>query len=443
MKQYNYYISYINLYTNNKVKNIIKLPGSKSISNRILLLSSLSNNITIINNLLISEDTKIMLNILKILGINLIFNYINNNYIIYGCNGNFLFRNKKLFVGNAGTVVRPLTAVLSIIGGNYILFGTKRMHNRPIKDLVNVLKKIGMNIKYLGKYGYPPLYISYGNLNIFKINIKCDISSQYLTSLLISLGLLFLKKKIIIKVIGKLTSKPYIYITISLMRLFGIFINFNKKNIFELFLNYGYKTPGNINIEGDVSSASYFLAAGVITGNLIRVKGVGNNSIQGDMNIINVLRMMGGIINVGKNWIEASSNGYLYPINIDCNNFPDAAMIIAIISLYTNDINILYNISNWKFKETDRLFAMKNELKKLGAIVNIGNDYIKIIPPKIIKSAIINTYNDHRMAMCFALVSLNNFFKKGVFIRINNPKCVYKTFPYFFNFFKKNILYRI
>ncbi|WP_339044818.1 3-phosphoshikimate 1-carboxyvinyltransferase [Candidatus Zinderia endosymbiont of Aphrophora alni] len=433
-------MSYINLYLNKNFKKKIKLPGSKSISNRILLLSSLSKGITIIKEILISEDTLVMFNILKNLGINLYFDYINNNFIIYGCKKNFPIKKNNLFVGNAGTVIRPLISILSILGGEYILFGTKRMHNRPIKDLIVVLKKIGMNIKYLKNIGYPPLYISYGKFKISKLNIKCDISSQFLTSLLIGLGLLSKKYKFIfIKILGKLTSKPYIYITINLMKIFGINVIINN-NILKIFLNSGYNSPGIFLVEGDVSSASYFLAAGVISGSLIKVKGIGRNSIQGDMKIINILRMMGGIINVKKNYIESFSKDLLYAINIDCNDFPDSAMVIAIISLYTNNINILRNISNWKFKESNRLFAMKKELSKLGAKVSIGEDFIKIIPPKFIKSAIIDTYDDHRIAMCFSLVSLNTFLKYGVFIRINNPKCVCKTFPNFFLFFnKKNI----
>lgn len=439
MKQI-YYPDYLELYPA-QVKGIVKLPGSKSISNRILLLASLSNGKTKIINLLVSDDTLTMLVALKTLGVKW-RKYSNNNiknYIINGINGVFPVCKANLFMGNAGTVIRPLTGILAVLGGNYILHGMPRMHERPIGDLVNTLNAAGMRIEYLQKNGYPPLHIHNGTLNTYCLKVHGEMSSQFLTALLMAAPLMAKNHDITIDIIGELISKPYILITLNIMKRFGITVYENNLQTFCIPAGQNYLAPGTIHVEGDASSASYFLAAGAISGGPIKVEGVGQHSIQGDIQFIDVLRKMGATVTLGNNWIEASSDGVLRAINADFNHLPDAAMTIAMLALYANGTSILRNIISWRVKESDRLTAMATELRKLGAIIEEGLDYLSITPPEKIESATIETYDDHRIAMCFSLATLNGIKKQGGYIRINNPKCVAKTFPNYFEVFKKII----
>lgn len=416
----------------------IKLPGSKSLSNRILLLAALSNNTTKIMNLLVSDDTKIMLCALKTLGIH--WKKITNtqDYVIHGGNGIFPMHQANLFMGNAGTAIRSLTAVLGILGGNYILYGSPRMHERPIGDLVNALNSIGTHIEYIENLGYPPLRIYRSNVfNIDHIKINGHVSSQFLSALLIAAPLLAKNKDITINVVNELISKPYVEMTLNLMRRFNINVNRNNYQKFVVNADQNYQTPNLIYVEGDASTASYFLAAGAITGRPVRVEGISKDSIQGDIQFVEVLRQMGAVITFGNNWIEVSSNQILQPIDADFNHIPDAAMTIAIVALYANGTSVLRNIASWRVKETDRLLAMTTELRKLGAILKEGPDYLSITPPKKIIAATIDTYDDHRIAMCFSLVALHGIQKQGAHIRINNPQCVAKTFPDYFRVFQK------
>jgi 3-phosphoshikimate 1-carboxyvinyltransferase len=407
------------------VSGQVTLPGSKSITNRILLLSAIADGETIIKHPLQSDDTHHMIEALKILQVDLTQNK-NGDIHIKGSQGQFKNKSAEIFLGNAGTAFRPLTAALSFSQGNYMLSGVPRMHERPIKDLVDALLQLNANITYLNQEGYPPLKISPSEIIInSSVKIRGDISSQFLTALLMAIPLT--KKEVSIEIVGDLISKPYIDITLNLMSRFGVHV---KKIDWQHFLIPGssaYVSPGEIFVEGDASSASYFLAAGALAGD-IEVKGIGENSIQGDVKFTEALALMGAKIQTLEASIKVSKVKTLQAINLDCNHIPDAAMTLAVLALFANGTTKLHNIGSWRVKETDRIKAMATELKKLGAAVVEGEDFIEITPPLHIKENVqIDTYDDHRIAMCFSLVSLKN-----IPITINDPACVNKTFPTYF-----------
>lgn len=407
----------------------IALPGSKSISNRVLLLAALSEGTTEIRDLLESDDTERMLEALETLGVK-IEPLGDNAYRVTGCSGNFPVRKAKLFLGNAGTAFRPLTAALALSGGHYELSGVPRMHERPIGDLVDALRQLGADITYLGNAGYPPLAIKPAMLAGDMVQVRGDVSSQFLTGLLMALPLL--GRTVSVEVEGELISKPYIGITLAMMARFGVAVERDGWRRFVVFGGRHYRSPGLIHVEGDASSASYFLAAGAIGGGPVRVKGAGKNSIQGDVHFAEALQRMGARITMGDNWIEASSpSGKLKGIDIDCNEIPDAAMTLAVCALFATGKTTLRNIASWKVKETDRLDAMATELGKLGAKIEKGEDFISIDAPERIHYASIGTYDDHRMAMCFSLASF------GTPVRILDPECVAKTFPDYFERFSE------
>lgn len=415
----------------------VRLPGSKSISNRILLLAALADGATHILDLLSSDDTNVMLSALRSLGI--VWQHLNgsNDYIVYGQRGNIPTPHADLFLGNAGTAIRPLAAVLAVIGGEYKLHGIPRMHERPIGDLVDALNAIGANIQYTGVVGYPPLSIHTGNFHQHTLSVRGNISSQFLTALLMAAPFIAKDQAVTINVIGELISKPYVNITLNLMARFGVKVVNNNWQSFTIQAGQHYISPDMISVEGDASSASYFLAAGAISGGPVRVEGVGKNSIQGDVHFIDVLTQMGAHITQGDNWIQSESNGTLKAIDIDCNHIPDAAMTIAMLALHANGTTRLNNIGSWRVKETDRISAMATELRKLGAIIEDGHDYLCITPPDQLRPATIQTYDDHRIAMCFSLASLNGRLRNGVAVRINEPHCVAKTFPDYFQEFSQ------
>ena len=411
----------------------ITLPGSKSISNRTLLLAALAKGNTIIKGLLASDDTERMLEALEKLGIDIVAipGVEDNNKYVIGIDGSFPNKNADLFLGNAGTAFRPLTASLAFSDGNYHLSGVSRMHERPIGDLVNALSQAGANLEYLENKGFPPLKISPANIDLSKpIKIRGDVSSQFLTALLMALPLC--KKEANIEVIGELISKPYIDITLNLMAKFGVKVQRDGWQKFLIPANSQYISPNEIYVEGDASSASYFLAAGAIGGGVM-VVGISHDSIQGDVKFAEAISMMGADVEYFSDKISSYKNGKLKAIDLDCNHIPDAAMTLAIMALFADGTTTLRNIASWRVKETDRLSAMATELRKVGATVIEGADYLSITPPeKLTPNAVIDTYDDHRMAMCFSLVSLG-----GVPITINDPKCVNKTFPNYFEEFKK------
>jgi 3-phosphoshikimate 1-carboxyvinyltransferase len=415
----------------NNVQGVVVLPGSKSISNRTLLLAALCDGTTEIKNLLESDDTKVMLNALKILGVHWQRHGDTNDYHVEGIGGAFKVKQAELFMGNAGTAIRPLCAALALSSGDYQLSGVPRMHERPIGDLVDGLRQIGAQIDYLGNEGFPPLHIKPATIRLQdKMKVRGDVSSQFLTALLMALPLA--KQNATIEVVGELISKPYVEITLNLMQRFGVKVERKGWQSFSIAADQHYQSQKQISVEGDASSASYFLAAGAIAGGPVRVIGVGKNSIQGDVRFADALAQMGAQVTWGDDWIEVKSKGKLKAIDADFNHIPDAAMTIAVAALFAEGTTTLRNIASWRVKETDRIAAMTTELRKLGATVEEGADFMSVTPPQKILPATIDTYDDHRMAMTFSLASLG-----GATIRINDPQCVNKTFPDYFSVFDK------
>jgi 3-phosphoshikimate 1-carboxyvinyltransferase len=413
-----------------KVDGVVNIPGSKSLSNRALLIASMAKGTTTITNLLDSDDTRYMLNALKSLGVSYELSDDKTVCKVTG-NGGVFSTDKmiELYLGNAGTAMRPLCSALCMGRGEYILTGEPRMKERPIKHLVDALKMAGADIEYLESEGYPPIKIKADGLSGGEIDIDGSISSQYLTALLMSS--VYAKGDMIINIVGDLVSKPYIDITLHIMREFGVDVLNDNYERFIIKANQSYKAIDRYMVEGDASSASYFLSAGAIAGGRVKVTGVGRKSIQGDIAFANVLEQMGATVEWGDEYIEVS-RGELHGVDMDFNHIPDAAMTIATTALFAKGDTTLRNIYNWRVKETDRLSAMATELRKVGAIVEEGEDYLHITPPKEIKHAVIDTYNDHRMAMCFSLVALD---KAGV--TINDPDCTAKTFPTYFELLEK------
>ncbi|MFB9242334.1 3-phosphoshikimate 1-carboxyvinyltransferase [Massilia antarctica] len=435
MTQQKQYPHHIDLKPVMHVEGVVRLPGSKSISNRTLLLAALAEGSTTIVGLLASDDTLVMLGALRSLG--LAWEQVDEHtHIVHGGGGILPAHEADLFMGNAGTAIRPLTAALAVIGGDYTLHGVTRMHERPIGDLVDALNAIGAQIEYTGVEGFPPLRIRRGHIHAQRLSVRGNVSSQFLTALLMAAPLMAREHPVTIDVVGELISKPYIEITLNLMRRFGVTVEQDGWQSFTVQPGQRYASPGTIHVEGDASSASYFLAAGAIGGGPIRVEGVGRDSIQGDVRFAEALEQMGATITRGDNWIEARSNGVLKAIDADFNHIPDAAMTIAVAALYADGTTTLRNIASWRVKETDRLAAMATELRKLGAVVEEGPDYISVTPPAgELSAATIDTYDDHRMAMCFSLASLDGKARRGNTMRINDPKCVAKTFPDYFDAF--------
>ena len=422
----------------------VLLPGSKSISNRVLLLSALSLGTTTVYDLLASDDTRVMLDGLRQIGCEV--EESGSTVRITGLGGRKPVSPCSLFMGNAGTAMRPLTAALALLGGEFELSGVPRMHERPIGDLVDALRQLGCHIDYLGNPGYPPLRIAHSNgvpalaLN-HPIQVRGDVSSQFLTALLMALPLVATQTAVHIEVVGELISKPYIAITLQLLARFGIQVHHDNWQRFTIPAGSQYQSPGCIYVEADASSASYFIALGAIASsaeasNSIKIQGVGLDSIQGDIRFVEAAQAMGAKVTGGPNWLEVQRGAWpLKAIDLDCNHIPDAAMTLAVMALYATGTTTLRNIASWRVKETDRIAAMANELRKLGATVQEGADYIQITPPASTehwKAASIHTYDDHRVAMCFSLATFN---PAQLPVRIEDPKCVAKTFPDYFEAF--------
>jgi 3-phosphoshikimate 1-carboxyvinyltransferase len=401
----------------------VRLPGSKSISNRVLLLAGLARGETEIGGLLDADDTRVMREALAKLGVSFSGNSLK------GVAGPFPVKQAELFLGNAGTALRPLTAALAFSGGEYRLSGVPRMHERPIGDLVDALRGIGARVDYTGREGFPPLAVHPGKISLDRLRVRGDVSSQFLTALLMALPLS--GKAARVEVQGELISKPYVEITLNVMQRFGVQVRRTGWRYFDVPAAE-YRSPGKIYVEGDASSASYFLAAGVLGGGPVRVEGVGRGSIQGDVRFTEVLERMGAKVSMGEDWIEAAGGGTLKAVDMDMNHIPDAAMTAAVLALFADGPSTLRNIASWRVKETDRLGAMATELRKLGAQVEEGADFLKINPGKLRPDVAIDTYDDHRMAMSFSLAALG-----GVPVRINDPQCVAKTFPAYFEAFGK------
>ncbi|MEN9544422.1 MAG: hypothetical protein RLZZ598_1255 [Pseudomonadota bacterium] len=431
------------------VAGTVRLPGSKSISNRVLLLAGLCAGTTEVRDLLDSDDTRVMLDALAALGCNIV-RLGADSVRVQGLDGRLRVPEAQLFLGNAGTAMRPLAAALAVLstlqGGRFELAGVARMHERPIGDLVNALRPLGCRIECLGSEGYPPLLLSGlagGTLALdAPVRVRGDVSSQFLTALLMALPLAAATRAVSIEVEGELISRPYIEITLKLLARFGITVQREAWQRFTIPAGSVYRSPGTIHVEGDASSASYFIAAGAIAAidAPLRIEGVGAESIQGDIRFIDAARAMGAIVEAGPNWLEvrrgeAGQGWPLRPIDLDANHIPDAAMTLAMMALYAEGRTRLRNIASWRVKETDRISAMATELRKFGAKVDEGEDWLSIEPPRLWQAAAIHTYDDHRMAMCASLAAFNGLAgtAPAVPVRVLDPGCVAKTYPSYFD----------
>jgi len=406
------------------VDGTVNLPGSKSVSNRALLLAALAKGTTRLTNLLDSDDVRHMLNALQALGVYFTLSADRTVCEVEGQGGALQAEGAlELFLGNAGTAMRPLAAALCLGSNDIVLTGEPRMKERPIGHLVDALRQGGADVEYLEQEDYPPLRLK-GGFRGGEVAVDGSVSSQFLTALLMTAPLAENDTRIVIK--GDLVSKPYIDITLNLMATFGVNVENEDYRAFHIRGQQQYQAPGDYLVEGDASSASYFLAAAAIKGGTVKVTGIGRNSMQGDIRFADVLEKMGASVEWGDDFI-ACTRGDLNAIDLDMNHIPDAAMTIATAALFAKGTTVMRNIYNWRVKETDRLAAMAIELRKVGAEVEEGHDFIRITPPAQVKFAEIGTYNDHRMAMCFSLVALSS-----TPVTILDPKCTAKTFPDYF-----------
>lgn len=408
-----------------RIDGEIYLPGSKSLSNRALLLAAMAEGVSEITNLLDSDDVRHMLNALREIGVKFELSNDGTSCVVTGVGGALTDGGKhELYLGNAGTAMRPLTAALCMGRGEFWMTGEPRMEERPIDALVDAMRQGGCKIEYLKTEGFPPLRINADGFSGGSIEIDGSISSQFLTSLLMAAPMA--REDVEIHIIGDLVSKPYIDITVDAMEKFGVEVRNNDYRVFTIAAGYNYQSPGRFLVEGDASSASYFLAAAAIKGGRVTVHGIGKASIQGDIHFADVLEKMGACVE----WTDDSitvSRGELNAVDMDMNHIPDAAMTIATTALFAKGTTVIRNIYNWRVKETDRIAAMANELRKVGAEVVEGRDFIEITPPTVIEHGVIETYNDHRMAMCFSLLALD-----PASVTINDPRCTAKTFPDYF-----------
>lgn len=408
------------------VSGTVNLPGSKSLSNRALLLAALAKGDTLITNLLDSDDIRHMLDALKLLNVEYSLSEDKSRCLVKGNGGPFVATNNlELYLGNAGTAMRPLCAALCLGQGEFKLTGEPRMSERPIDSLVEALQVMGADIKYHDFPGFPPVTIQGTGLRGGKVDIDGSISSQFLTAFLMAAPLA--DDDIEITITGELVSKPYIEITLALMKQFGVEVVHDNLKTFYIKGKQHYVSPGEVLVEGDASSASYFLAAAAIKGGTVTVTGIGSDSVQGDVRFAEVLEAMGAKVEMAPNSITLT-RGDLQAVDMDMNHIPDAAMTIATTALFASGTTVIRNIYNWRVKETDRLAAMATELRKVGAIVDEGHDYISVTPPAQLQHAAIDTYNDHRIAMCFSLVALSD-----TPVTINDPGCTSKTFPDYFD----------
>lgn len=414
----------------------LRLPGSKSVSIRALLLAALADGETRLSGLLDSDDTRVMREALQACGVPLEAGASAGDWRVRG-GLQFPRREADIFVGNSGLSIRTLVAVLAFMDGHYRLSGVPRMHQRPIGDLVDALRPLGACIRYLQQDGFPPLAIeSAQGRTATPVRVRGDASSQFLTGILQSAPLLARERDLVIEVEGELISRPYIDLSVALMRRFGVAVQCEVSAAaaprFTIAAGARYRAPGAFAVEGDASSASYFLALGMLAGGPVRVLGMGRNSLQGDMRFAEVMTAMGARVDQGDDWTEVCSPGLAAgfrprAIDADFNHIPDAAMTVAVVALFADGASVLRNIGSWRVKETDRIEAMATELTKLGATVEAGADYLRVEPPAILRRTAIDTYDDHRMAMSFSLAACG-----GVPVRINEPACVTKTFPDYF-----------
>lgn len=425
------------------VQGRVRLPGSKSISNRVLLLAALSEGATRVRGLLDSDDTRVMLQALAQMGCGVRrADGRADEVLIEGLGGRAPASPTRLFLGNAGTAMRPLTAALALLGGEHELSGVARMHERPIGDLVAALRRLGCRIEELGQPGFPPLRIAEAAgvpplaLDA-PVRVRGDVSSQFLTALLLALPLAAREREVTVQVEGELISRPYIHITLALLERFGVAVQRQGWERFVIPEGSRYQSPGEVLVEADASSASYFIAAGALSapegGEGLVIEGLGLDAVQGDIRFVEAACLMGADVQGGSGWLRARRGAWpLKAVDLDCNHIPDAAMTLVMMALYADGPSTLRNIASWRVKETDRIAAMTAELRKLGAAVEEGADFIRITPPALAggwRAASICTYDDHRMAMCASLAAFN---PAALPVRVQDPKCVAKTFPDYF-----------
>lgn len=405
-------------------QGVVRLPGSKSISNRALLLAALADGTTALSRLLDADDTRVMIEALRALGIDV--ERDGETVRVRGCGGRVPARSADLFLGNAGTATRSLTAALAFADGRYRIDGVPRMRERPIGDLVEALNALGARIEYEGAAGYPPLRIAPAQrLLRDSVAVRGDVSSQFVTGLLMAAPLVAPQQGLQVKVAGELISQPYVSMTVAMMARFGVAV-LRRGDTFVVPRGH-YRSPGALAVEGDASSASYFLALGLLAGGPVRVEGIGRDSVQGDVAFADLLQAMGARIERGADWVEASAGDAVRAVDWDCTSIPDAAMTAAVVGMFAPGRTTLRGIGSWRVKETDRIAAMATELRKLGAVVEAGCDWISVGGPTALREATIDTYDDHRIAMCFALAAAG-----GKPVHIRDPRCVSKTFPRFF-----------
>ncbi|CAI9103682.1 OLC1v1002212C1 [Oldenlandia corymbosa var. corymbosa] len=425
-----------------EISGTVKLPGSKSLSNRILLLAALSEGTTVVDNLLASDDIHYMLGALRTLGLNVEENRTIQQAIVEGSGGLFPVGKEskgeiQLFLGNAGTAMRPLTAAVVAAGGHssYVLDGVPRMRERPIGDLVSGLKQLGCDVDcYLGTNCPPVRVVGKGGLPGGKVKLSGSVSSQYLTALLMAAPLA--RGDVEIEIVDKLISVPYVEMTLKLMERFGVSVEHSDS--WDKFLIHGgqkYKSPGKAYVEGDASSASYFLAGAAVTGGTITVEGCGTSSLQGDVKFAEVLEQMGAKVSWTENSVtvtgpprESFGKKHLRAIDVNMNKMPDVAMTLAVVALFADGPTAIRDVASWRVKETERMIAICTELRKLGATVEEGPDYCIITPPEKLNVTSIDTYDDHRMAMAFSLAACAE-----VPVTIKDPSCTRKTFPDYFD----------
>jgi 3-phosphoshikimate 1-carboxyvinyltransferase len=432
-----YSIPFLDLPPLSGAAGTLRLPGSKSISNRVLLLAGLCEGSTLVHDLLASDDTTVMLDALRQLGCRI--EPEGDAVRVTGLGGRLGHDSADIFLGNSGTSARSLTAAIALLaatqGGRFKLHGVPRMHERPIGDLVDALTPLGCPVEYLGATGFPPLRLGngqHGTLTLdAPIRVRGNVSSQFLTGLLLALPLVATERDVTVEVVGELISQPYIAITLNLLQRFGVTVRNEQWQRFVIPAGSRLRSPGSIHVEGDASSASYFVALGAIAAAAdapVRIEGIGRDSIQGDVRFVEAAQAMGATATFGANWIAVSRGAWpLKAITLDCNHMPDAAMTLAVMALYADGTTRLTNIASWRVKETDRIAAMAAELRKLGATVDEGPDFIAVTPPVQWRPAAIHTYDDHRIAMCLSLAAFHT-----VPVRILDPRCVGKTFPDYF-----------
>jgi len=439
-----YAIPFLDLPPMNGAAGTVRLPGSKSISNRVLLLAGMCEGSTLVHDLLESDDTQVMLDALRSLGCSV--EPEGESVRIRGLGGRLSAREADIFLGNSGTSTRSLTAALALLsaaqGGRFEIRGVPRMHERPIGDLIDALRPLGCPVDYLGQDGFPPLRLGDGQSHALKlgepIRVRGNVSSQFLTGLLLSLPLVATEQDVVVEVIGELISQPYIAITLNLLQRFGVQVRNDDWARFVIPAGAKLRSPGEIHVEGDASSASYFVALGALAASRdkpIRIEGMGRDSIQGDVRFVEAAEAMGAHAEFGPNWVEVSRGEWsLKAITLDCNHMPDAAMTLAVMALYARGTTRLTNIASWRVKETDRIAAMAAELRKLGATVDEGPDWIEVGAPARWQGAAIHTYDDHRIAMCLSLAAFNGLagVEPPLPVRILDPRCVGKTFPDYF-----------